>query len=123
MKEPVQFGFEHLQHCHNIVTVDDAIEYDPMIAGVAVQYIHSVNEVLMMNGHKFGQQYIIQKGLKKFGKKGRHATSPAAIAQALRCECWDPRVRLKKRKCERQRAKEQAAGFLPPLPTARSAHY
>ena len=23
-KEPVWFGFEKLQHCHNIVTVDDA---------------------------------------------------------------------------------------------------
>jgi hypothetical protein len=70
----VRYGFEKLQHSHNIVTLDDAIEYDPMIAGVAAQYIHEANEVAMMNGHQFGQQYIVQKGLKKFGSKGRAAT-------------------------------------------------
>ena len=67
-KEPERFGFDQLQHCLNIVTVDDAIEYDPMIAGVAAQYIHSVNEVAMMNGHQFGQQYIVQKVLRNLVK-------------------------------------------------------
>ena len=73
-KEPVRYGFEKLQHCHNIVTIDDAIEYDPVIAGVAALFIHEVNEVALMNGHQFGQQYIVQEGLKKFGKKGKVAT-------------------------------------------------
>ena len=57
-----------------MVTIDDVIEYDPVIAGVAAQFIHEVNEVVMMNGHQFGQQYIVHKGLKKFDKKGKLAT-------------------------------------------------
>jgi hypothetical protein len=73
-RPPERYGFEHLQHCHNTVTIDDAIEYDPMIAGVAARFIDEVNEVALMNGHQFGQQYIVQKGLKKFGKRGKDAT-------------------------------------------------
>ena len=72
--KPKQYGFAHLEHCHNMVTIDDAIEYDPVIAGVVAQFIHEVNEVARMNGHQFGQQYIVHKGLKKFGKKGKIAT-------------------------------------------------
>ena len=55
-KEPVRYGFKNLQHCHNIVTIDNAIEYDPLIAGVAAHFIHEVNEVALMNGHQFEQQ-------------------------------------------------------------------
>jgi hypothetical protein len=44
-----------LQHCHHIVTVDDAIEYDPMIAGVAAKFIREAD---LMNGHQFGQLYV-----------------------------------------------------------------
>ena len=60
-----------------------------MIAGVATQYIHAVNEVAMMNGHQFGQQYIIQKGLKKFGTKGKNAT-PKELHQLHDRVCFEP---------------------------------
>ena len=36
-----------------MVTINNAIEYNPVIAGVAAQFIHKVNEVTMMNGHQF----------------------------------------------------------------------
>ena len=85
----MRFGFEQLQHCHNITSDDDAIEYDPIIAGVAAQYIHGVNEVALMNGHQFGQQYIVQKGLMKFGKKGRHA-SLKELCQLNDRVCFEP---------------------------------
>ena len=73
-QEPERYGFADLEHCHNMVTIDDAIEYNLVIAGVAAQFIHEVNKVAMMNSHQFGQQYIVHKGLKKFGKKGKLAT-------------------------------------------------
>ena len=73
-REPNQYGFTQLEHCHNMDTIDNAIEYNPVVAGVAAQFIHEVNKVAMMNGHQFGQQYIAHKGLKKFGKKGKLAT-------------------------------------------------
>ena len=57
-----------------MVTINDAIEFDPVIAPVAAQLIPKVNDVAMMNGHQFRQQYIVHKGLKKFDKKGKAAT-------------------------------------------------
>ena len=35
--------------------------------------MHELNDRAMQKGECFGQQYIVQKGLKKFGKKGKNA--------------------------------------------------
>ena len=42
-----------------------------------------------MNGHQFGQQYIVQKGRKKFGKKGKHA-SLKELRQLNDHVCFEP---------------------------------
>ena len=50
---------------------------------------YGVNEVALMNGHQFGQQYIVQKGLKTFGKKGKHA-SLKELRQLNDRVCFEP---------------------------------
>ena len=60
-----------LEHCHNMMVdknPDNYIEYDCQIAGVAARHIHSQNEKECL-----GPQYILQKGLKKFGDEGKKA--------------------------------------------------
>ena len=42
-----------------MVTIDDAIEFNPVIAGVAAQLIHEVNEIAMMNGGGFQRRWIL----------------------------------------------------------------
>ena len=67
----------------------DVIEYTAQMAGVAAQYINKINEFAMQKGECFGQQYIVQKGLKKFGKKGKSAITKE-LQQLHDRECFKP---------------------------------
>jgi hypothetical protein len=78
-----------LEQCHNIM-VDKKLkviheEYDTEIAGVAARIIHSENE----KAHCFGQQYILQKGMKKFGAKGKEGVVNE-VSQLHNRECFKP---------------------------------
>ena len=62
-----------LEYCHNMTVEkhpDKYIEYDSFIAGVAARHIHYQNEKACL-----GPQYILQKGLKKFGAEGIEAAT------------------------------------------------
>jgi hypothetical protein len=86
-----------LEYCHNImlakhVTKGDnanTIEYTTDIAGVAARFIHFQNELAMSDGHSFGQQYIVHKGLKIFGDRGR-AAAKKEMAQLHDRQCFYP---------------------------------
>jgi hypothetical protein len=81
-----------LEHCHNIMVDDDqseTIEYTRDIAGVAARYMHFQNERAMSQGTSLTQQYIVQKGLKKFGDKGKEATLKE-LEQLHDRECFTP---------------------------------
>ena len=65
-----------LEQCHNMVATESnckTIEYEGVIAGVAARFIHEMNERPMVEGKSMAQQYILQKGLKLFGKRGETA--------------------------------------------------
>jgi hypothetical protein len=66
---------EDLKHCHNMIGREpgELIEYETVIAGVDACHIHNHNEKALNNGACFGQQHILQKGLKTFGEKGKKA--------------------------------------------------
>ena len=76
---------------YNLMAVEpeNDIEYTVNIAGVAARHIHSVNEKAMANGTSLGQQYIVQKGLKLFGQKGREAAA-SEMGQLHNRECFHP---------------------------------
>ena len=86
-----------LEHCHNLMTKEvithgkgtNTIEYTADIAGVAARYIHDMNEMAMMQGVSLGQQYILQKGLKVFGERGKEA-GRKEIGQLHDRQCFNP---------------------------------
>ena len=105
---------QDLEMCHNIMVVNNpkekdigsrSVEYDRMIAGVAARYIHTKNEKALMGGHQFGQQYIVQKGLKKFGEKGKDATLKE-LAQLHDRVCFEPILVSELSPSEKKKAQE-----------------
>jgi len=65
------------------------IEYDHDIAIVAARTIESINYQVSQKGAGFSQQYILQKGLKKFGDKGRKA-AVEELDQLHKRNCFEP---------------------------------
>jgi hypothetical protein len=85
---------QDLEQCHNLMgkeSIDgsNTIEYNADIAGVAARYIHDLNEMAMMQGVSLGQQYILQKGLKVFGDRGKEA-GRKEIGQLHDRQCFNP---------------------------------
>ncbi len=68
---------------------DEVIEYDDIIAGVAARFIHFQNERAMAHGVSLGQQYIVNKGLKLFGDRGKKAALKELNQLHVR-ECFAP---------------------------------
>jgi hypothetical protein len=71
---------EKLEQCHNIMANSDSpdvkeIQYNPELAKAMAQFIIEINEGATKHGASFAQNYILQKGLKKFGQAGSDATS------------------------------------------------
>jgi hypothetical protein len=75
VKFKAQDILEDLKHCHNMIGREpwEMIQYETVIAGVAARHIHNHNEKALNKGATFGQQHILQKGLKTFGEKGKKA--------------------------------------------------
>ena len=76
-----------LEHCHNMMVdknPNNYIEYDCQIAGVAARHIHLQNEKACL-----GPQYILQRGLKKFGDEGKEAAKKE-MKQLHDRECFKP---------------------------------
>ena len=50
-------------------------KYDQTTAMLAAKIMTDVYDQVKVNGASFAQQYVIQKGLKKFGKRGEEAVN------------------------------------------------
>jgi hypothetical protein len=70
---------------------DDAnhIEYDINTAVFAAKTIDRINHAVSVKGAGFAQQYIYQKGIKKFGNKGKQAAHDE-LDQLHKRHCFNP---------------------------------
>ena len=74
--------YRELEQCHNIMADDgietETVEYNPDLAQVMAQIIVDINTGVTTRGldfvKVFAQQYMLGKGLKKFGERGENAT-------------------------------------------------
>ena len=72
-------SWEELEQCHNIMADTSGIpemdlEYSAEFAMLLGRYIVDFNSRAKSNNFSFGQQYILQKGLKVFGKRAYDST-------------------------------------------------
>ena len=61
--------------CHNLITQGvpnprEDVDYNPQLAMVILRAMSNINNKTMSQGESFGQQYILQKGMKEFGDRG-----------------------------------------------------
>ena len=75
-------GFGTVSNCKTI-------EYEGVIAGVAARFIHEMNEPPMVEGKSMTQQYVLQKGVKLFGKRGE-AAALKEVGQLHDRVCFKP---------------------------------
>jgi len=97
-------NMKDLEFCHNIMVDKNKAsheEYDPEIAGVAARYIHMQNEKSLC----FGQQFILQKGLKKFGDKSKEWVR-SELGQLHDRTCFNPVLIHELSKDEKIKAQE-----------------
>jgi hypothetical protein len=76
--------------CHQTNRDDERYyEYEEDIVVVAARTIESLNHEVSQKGATFSQQYILKKGIKKFGKKGEKAAAEE-LDQPQRRNCFNP---------------------------------
>jgi hypothetical protein len=85
---------KQLEYCHNLVSQvkpekEQIIEYGSSQAMLIVRFIQDITMNVNQHGASFAQQYILQKGLKVFGKQG-HEASKKEIDQLHRRTCFAP---------------------------------
>ena len=80
-QKKVIFGDEdvRLEYCHNLVmqtqpNENQNKEYTPADAMLMARLINDINSRVDREGVSFAQQYLLNKGLKVFGQKGRDAS-------------------------------------------------
>ena len=83
-----------LEHCHNLITQvspnpDEDVEYHTSLANVIARTMVYINHMVREKGASFAQQYILQKGLKIFGKRG-HDAAIKEMDQLHRQHCFTP---------------------------------
>ena len=83
-----------LEYCHNLVMqshrdTSEDYDYTGTEAIVVAQCIVEMNKKSKTQGVSFIQQYLLHKGLKLFGDRGREATK-AEIEQLHERECFTP---------------------------------
>ena len=67
----------------------EKIEYSPQVAMVAARFISDINEKTTRQGASFAQQYMLKKGLRKFGESGTAAASKE-LDQLHKRNCFTP---------------------------------
>ena len=85
---------QKLEMCHNFITQlspnpKEDVEYTPKLAMVISHVMRNINKKKMAEGESFGQQYILQKGLKKFGDRGSKAATKD-MDQLQQINCFTP---------------------------------
>jgi len=97
-KKSVQFQdlqlaqLAQLEQCHNLCHDEEpgkVIEYTQITAMVAATIICDTNQRATVEGASFGQQYMLKKGLKKFGDAGSAAASKE-LDQLIKRGCFAP---------------------------------
>jgi hypothetical protein len=120
MQEQKKVNFEcdaeqELEYHHNLITQNkpdkgQSKEYSPSDAMLMVRLIYNLNTRVVREGASFAQQYLLNKGLKIFGQKGRDA-SKEEMDQLHRRSCFTPKSIAKMTQIERRKA-PQALMFL-----------
>ncbi len=93
-KDEQEKTMSQLEYCHNLITQvhpnpHKDVEYATDHAMLIARVIDDLNTKVTIQGASYAQQYILQKGLKKFGEHGEHATSKE-LDQLHRCNCFTP---------------------------------
>jgi hypothetical protein len=83
---------KQLEYCHNLVSQvkpekEQIIEYGSSQAMLIARFIQDITMNVNQHGASFVQQYILQKGLKVFGKQG-HKASKKEIDQLHKRTCF-----------------------------------
>ena len=77
---PDEVGKKQVEMIHDLPTnmtfkLRKVIEYSLNVAQIAAKFITKANEKVMIQGASFAQQYSLQKGMQKFGKKGANVVT------------------------------------------------
>ncbi len=120
MQEQKKVNFEcdaeqELEYHHNLITQNEpdegqSKEYSPSDAMLMARLIYDLNTRVIREGASFAQQYLLNKGLKIFGQKGRDA-SKKEMDQLHRRSCFTPKSIAEMTQIERRKA-QQALMFL-----------
>ena len=65
---------KQLEYCHNLITQtisNESKEYSPTEAMFMARLINDLNIKIIKKGASFAQQYLLNKGIKVFGQRGR----------------------------------------------------
>jgi hypothetical protein len=100
---------------HNLVaqvrpSPDDNLEYLPSEAMPCARVMTDIQEKMTKFGASFAQQYIMQKGLKLFGERGRDGVNKE-MAQLHQRGCFTP-VSVKDMTASERRKAQEALMFL-----------
>ena len=85
---------EVLEYCHNLISQagpdpdNDHMEYDTDQAPLIARLMTDLHEKYTMFDESYGQQFLLNDGLKKFGEKGRACTKE--LDQMYRRSCFTP---------------------------------
>jgi hypothetical protein len=104
-----------LEYHHNLITQnepdeDQSKEYSPSDAMLIARLMYDLNTRVVREGASFAQQYLLNKGLKIFGQKGRDA-SKKKMDQLHRRRCFTPKSIAEMTQIEQRKA-QQALMFL-----------
>jgi hypothetical protein len=83
-----------LEQCHDLIAgvhpnPNEDRMYTPQMAMVIARVMTDINSRATIQGASFSQQYIVQRGLKKFGQRGAHAATKE-MDQLHRRHCFTP---------------------------------
>jgi hypothetical protein len=117
-KKKVMFAedeLKQLEYCHNLVLQvkpekEQIIEYGLSQAMLIARFIQDITMNVKQHGASFAQQYILQKGLKVFGKQG-HQASKKEIDQLPKRTCFAP-LKVKDMKPSKRKRVQMALLFL-----------
>jgi hypothetical protein len=104
-----------LEQCHNIVhqvkpSDDEVMYYEDQEAMIICRLISDLNHQVATRGKSFAQQYILQQGLKKFGKRGGDA-AVKEVEQMYKRTCFEP-ISIKDMTSSERKKAQQALMFL-----------
>jgi len=102
-----------LEYCHNLIAQmkpNKSKEYTPMEAMLMARLINNLNTKIVKKGASFAQQYLLNKGMKVFGQRGRDA-STKEMDQLHRQNCFTP-ISIAEMTMRERRKAQQALMFI-----------